>query len=291
MDNKFSKSWINMRMEYDYNARSNILLKYLKKNQCASDPEIIDMCCGSGSFLVWAIKNNLLFKKCILVDYDLKLLKSIKSNLRRYIPNNFKIKSNTNNMNLLLEKDNSITSSVLIKKCEYDKFNYKTKNFHIISYSAVLDLMSKSSIIEALKRINNINILYFSLCFTGIVKWTPANTFDKYILSFFNNHQRNNKGFGGAALGYKSIEFVKKRAAKQDMNFIIKNSPWIILNNSQNNKKFMIRYVLDVKKALFNMEDIDREILKKWYLNKRDDIENKIVKLYIGHQDILLSKK
>ncbi len=290
MDNKFSKSWINMRMGYDHDARSDILLKYLRKNENNSDLELIDLCCGSGSFLIWSIKNNLLFKKSILVDYDIKLLKSIKSNLRRYTPNNYTIKSNSNNMNLVLEKDKSFISSTFIKKSNCNKFHYKTKKFHIISYSAVLDLMSKSSIIEALNRANNMNVIYFSLCFNGIVKWTPTNTFDKYILSFFNNHQRSDKGFGHA-LGSQSIEFVRKRATKQNMKIITKNSPWIIFNNSQKDKNFMIRYLLDVKKALFHMEGVDRDILRKWYKDKKYDVENKAIKLYIGHQDLLLYKK
>ena len=57
MDNKFSKSWINMRIEYDNDSRSNILNKYLKNNEYMPDIELIDMCCGSGNFLIWSIKN------------------------------------------------------------------------------------------------------------------------------------------------------------------------------------------------------------------------------------------
>jgi hypothetical protein len=91
--------------------------------------------------------------------------------------------------------------------------------------------MSKSSIDIALKKIKRNNILYFSLCFNGLVKWTPTNTFDKYILTFFNNHQRSDKGFGNA-LGYKSIESLRKKADKLDLNITVADSPWIIKNKS-----------------------------------------------------------
>ena len=289
MDNKFSKSWINMRVEYDNYSRSNILSNYLNKNNLVSDMELIDMCCGSGNFLIWLIKKDLSFNEYTLIDNDINLLKSIRSNLKRNCSKNIKIKSNTNNMNLILSRDN-LNSRVSIKRSDCDKFSYKTKKFHVISYSAVLDLMSKSSIIKALKKVNNLNIIYFSLCFDGTVKWTPTNTFDKYILSFFNHHQRTDKGFG-TALGSKSIDFVKRCANKQDMQITIKNSPWIIDNKSYKDKTFMNRYLLDIKKALFHMEGIDRDILRTWYKDKKNDIDNKSIKLYVGHQDILISKK
>ena len=290
MDNKFSKTWINMRVEYDNYARSNILKTYLNNKKDISEIELIDMCCGSGNFLIWLVKNKLFFSKYSLIDNDMKLLKSIKSNLRKNSQEDLKIKSNTNNINLILTRGNHNSAKVLIKKNDCDEFNYKVEGFHVISYSAVLDLMSKSSIIKALKRVNDLNAIYFSLCFNGIVRWTRANTFDKYILSFFNNHQRADKGFG-TALGYKSIDFLKGAALKRGMNIITKNSPWIVNNKSHKDIIFMKRYLLDIKKALFHMEGIDKDILRKWYINKKNDIENKTIKLYVGHEDILITKK
>ena len=158
------------------------------------------------------------------------------------------------------------------------------------SYSAALDLMSKSSIDIALKKIKKNNILYFSLCFNGLVKWTPTNTFDKYILAFFNNHQRSDKGFGNA-LGYKSIESLRKKAGKLNLNITVADSPWIIKNKSEKDTVFMKRYLLDIRKSLFHMEGIDKNILRKWYEDKKYDLENKKIKLYVGHNDILLFKK
>ena len=54
---------------------------------------------------------------------------------------------------------------------------------------------------------------------------------------------------------------------------------------------FMKRYLLDIRKSLFHMEGIDKNILRKWYEDKKYDLENKKIKLYVGHNDILLFKK
>jgi hypothetical protein len=113
---------------------------------------------------------------------------------------------------------------------------------------------------------------------------------DKYILSFFNNHQQSDKGFG-LALGPKSIEYISNKANKADLTVTIKNSPWIIKNLSEKDKIFMKRYILDAKKSLFHMEGIDRNILKLWYEQKKYAIENKKISLYVGHNDILIQKK
>ena len=290
MDNTFSKSWINMRVEYDEASRSSVLVDHLNKLSKKHEIDLIDFCCGTGSFLMWALNKNISFQNCILVDYDIKLLKSIKSNLRTHLKSKYTIQSNTNNLNLLIKKNSKTISSVSIEKYDCDEYSHKNKNFHIISYSAALDLMSKSSIDIALKKIKKNNILYFSLCFNGLVKWTPTNTFDKYILTFFNNHQRSDKGFGNA-LGYKSIESLRKKSVKLNLNITVADSPWIIKNKSEKDTAFMKRYLLDIRKSLFHMEGIDKNILRKWYEDKKYDLENKKIRLYVGHNDVLLFKK
>ena len=279
-----------MRVEYDEASRSTVLADHLNKLSKKHEIDLIDLCCGTGSFLMWALNKNISFQNCILVDYDIKLLKSIKSNLRAHLKSKYTIQSNTNNLNLLIKKNSKTISSVSIEKYDCDEYSHKNKTLHVISYSAALDLMSKSSIDIALKKIKKNNILYFSLCFNGLVKWTPTNTFDKYILAFFNNHQRSDKGFG-SALGHKSIEFLKKKARDLNLNITVTDSPWIIKNKSEKDTVFIKRYILDIRKSLFHMEGIDKNILRKWYEDKKNDLENKKIKLYVGHNDVLLFKK
>ena len=106
MADYFSKSWINMRMQYDDAARSDILINFLRSNTKYDDYNLIDMCSGTGSFLIWLLKNNVTFKKNILIDHDMTLLKSIKSNFRKYLKDKYIVKSNSNNLNLILTNKN-----------------------------------------------------------------------------------------------------------------------------------------------------------------------------------------
>ena len=105
----------------------------------------------------------------------------------------------------------------------------------------------------------------------------------------FNRHQRSNKGFG-AALGYESIEFLTKKAAKLGYRVAIKDSPWAIENKSERDMAFLKRYILDIKKSLYHLDQVDMDILKKWYLDKRNSLTNKKVRVHVGHKDILIHR-
>ena len=122
MGNKFSKSWINMRVDYDNISRSTVLVDHINKLSQEHDIDLIDLYCGSGNFLIWSLDKNILFNNCILVDHDIKLLKSIKSNLRTHLRPMYSIQSNTNNLDFLIKKNNEILSTISIKKNDCDSY-------------------------------------------------------------------------------------------------------------------------------------------------------------------------
>ncbi|MEL0172650.1 MAG: hypothetical protein VW871_03755, partial [Gammaproteobacteria bacterium] len=66
---------------------------------------------------------------------------------------------------------------------------------------------------------------------------------------------------------------------------------WNIVNSNEKDKYFMRRYILDIKKALYHMEGIDRSMLSEWYLNKKECIYHKKLKLCVGHKDILITRQ
>ena len=279
-----------MRIHYDNVARSGILTEFIKKNDPNRNYHIIDMCSGSGSFLIWALKQGLFPNRATLVDNDINLLKSIKHNLRRTFKNIYDIKSNNNNLDLTISDKSEQKSNVCIIKENCDTYQIKDTQPYIISYSAAIDLMSKSSIDICLNKIKHENILFLSLCFDGKVKWKLSHPYDKYIMSYFNKHQSYDKGFG-KALGYKSIDYVNKKANELGYEIKIADSPWIIQNESLDDIIFLKRYVSDIKKSLFHMDGIDRSMLRRWYKDKIDIITNKAIKVQVGHKDLLLYKK
>ena len=133
MGNKFSKSWIAMRVDYDNISRSTVLVDHINKLSQEHDIDLIDLYCGSGNFLIWSLDKNILFNNCILVDHDIKLLKSIKSKLRTHLRPMYSIQSNTNNLDFLIKKNNEILSTISIKKNDCDSYRCSSEKYHVIS--------------------------------------------------------------------------------------------------------------------------------------------------------------
>ena len=59
---KFNLSWITQRENYDNNSRSSLLNNFLIKNKDRIN-NIIDLGCGTGSFLRWCFKNKIVAVK------------------------------------------------------------------------------------------------------------------------------------------------------------------------------------------------------------------------------------
>ena len=55
-----------MRVEYDEASRSSVLVDHLNKLSKKHEIDLIDLCCGTGSFLMWALNKNIFFQNCIL---------------------------------------------------------------------------------------------------------------------------------------------------------------------------------------------------------------------------------
>ena len=68
MDNKFSKSWIDMRADYDNISRSTVLVDHLNKLSHEDDIDLIDLYCGSGNFLIWSLNKNILFNNIMILN-------------------------------------------------------------------------------------------------------------------------------------------------------------------------------------------------------------------------------
>ena len=83
---------------------------------------------------------------------------------------------------------------------------------------------------------------------------------------------------------------IEKKANKLGLKIQIRNSPWIVRNKLKDDILFMKRYILDIKKSLFHMDGIDRTMLRQWHSDKCKSIEQKKIKLLVGHKDILIHK-
>jgi hypothetical protein len=285
--NKFTTTWINLRESYDMLSRSD-LLQNLYKNNKMNLKKVIDLGGGNGSFLRWCHYKNIIYDDFLIIDNDEALLKSFYPRTKSYL----------SKMSLSLKKDNMMSyrvqntkknkdSFITLKKQDFYKSIDIINDYNLVSFSAVSDLLSKKFIKCLFDKVNKGTNLYFSICFDGRVKWKNKNKHDKYIVSMFNQHQKQEKTTG-VALGLDSINFIKNLSKKNDYKIYIADSSWSVDSQDNDSRIFQKAYLNTIYKPLKKFELTDRDILEDWLRSKKNDIESKNSNLVVGHKDILI---
>ena len=285
--NKFTTTWINLRESYDMLSRSD-LLQNLYKNNKMNLKKVIDLGGGNGSFLRWCHYKNIIYDDFLIIDNDEALLKSFYPRTKSYLSmmSLSLIKDNMMSyriQNLKTNKDGFIT----LKKQDFYKSIDIINDYNLVSFSAVSDLLSKKFIKCLFDKVNKGTNLYFSICFDGRVKWKNKNKHDKYIVSMFNQHQKQEKTTG-VALGLNSINFIKNLSKKNDYKIYIADSSWSVDSQDNDSRIFQKAYLNTIYKPLKKFELTDKDILENWLKSKQNDIENKNSNLVVGHKDILI---
>jgi len=285
--NKFTATWINLRESYDMLSRSD-LLQNLYKNNKLNLKKVIDLGGGNGSFLRWCHYKNIIYDDFLIIDNDEALLKSFYPRTKSYL-STISLSLIKDNMmsyriqNLKTNKDGFIT----LKKQDFYKSIDIINDYNLVSFSAVSDLLSKKFIKCLFDKIDKGTNLYFSICFDGRVKWKNKNKHDKYIVSMFNQHQKQEKTTG-VALGLNSINFIKNLSKKNDYKIYIADSSWSVDSQDNDSRIFQKAYLNTIYKPLKKFELTDKDILENWLKSKQNDIENKNSNLVVGHKDILI---
>ena len=285
--NKFTATWINLRESYDMLSRSD-LLQNLYKNNKMNLKKVIDLGGGNGSFLRWCHYKNIIYDDFLIIDNDEALLKSFYPRTKSYL----------SMMSLSLIKDNMMSyriqnlknnkdGFITLKKQDFYKSIDIINDYNLVSFSAVSDLLSKKFIKCLFDKVNKGTNLYFSICFDGRVKWKNKNKHDKYIVSMFNQHQKQEKTTG-VALGLDSINFIKNLSKKNDYKIYIADSSWSVDSHDNDSRVFQKAYLNTIYKPLKKFELTDKDILENWFKSKQNDIENKNSNLVVGHKDILI---
>ena len=284
---KFNLSWITQRENYDNNSRSSLLNNFLIKNKDRIN-NIIDLGCGTGSFLRWCFKNKIAINKIIMIDHNKKLLNQAPIIFSKYFREKKFLFNKISRRKF--EVENTLKTKnieIILKEDDISSALQQINQYNLISLSAVADLLSKTFIRKLLNKVSSNKLIYFSICFNGIIKWNPINKFDKYIINNFNRHQKQDKGTG-LALGSECAKYIKSYSQKKGYKCLKKDSSWLVKSNKQPDQLFQHQYIKTIIKALKEDDITDKNILKEWHAERTKKIESKKSNLVVKHDDILI---
>tara|TARA_B100001996_G_scaffold271700_1_gene212757 strand:- start:1068 stop:1940 length:873 start_codon:yes stop_codon:yes gene_type:complete len=285
--NKFRISWINSREEYDFLARSNLLCKYFKKYK-KNHIKIIDLGCGTGSFLRWCYHANINFNEMLLVDHDKKLLNHFFAITKKFLNKyDYKVLKKTSTNFSIITKDVIKKNDIKLKNLDILMTLPIINQYNLISLSAISDILPKKFIIDLFSSIESKKMIYFSICFNGKIKWNIINKYDKYIISKFNNHQQSLKD-NVYAMGAKSIKLIKNLSKIKKFNLLHENSSWFVDSKKDNDRLFQKQYLKTIYNALKNDKETNYDILSNWHQFRVKNIDLKKSHLTVGHEDILI---
>jgi len=285
--NKFQLTWINAREKYDFLARSNLLCKHYKNNK-KNFAKIIDLGCGTGSFLRWCYHNKIAFDEMLLVDHDKKLLSNFPIITKKFLKEyNYKIIKNTETRFEILKKNIAKKDKITLKRQDISMVLPIINKYNLISFSAITDILSKTFIKNLFSSVASKKVIYFSICFNGKIKWNIINEHDKYIVSQFNKHQASFKN-DIYTMGSKSIKFIKNISKIKNFNSSNKDSSWVIPSKKDIDRMFQKQYLKTIYNALKKDKETNYDILYNWYKFRMKKIDLHKSDLVVGHEDILI---
>ncbi|MBS82892.1 MAG: hypothetical protein CMD65_02025 [Gammaproteobacteria bacterium] len=284
-NNTFSFKWIEKREFFDNKSRNKFVVE--KLIQLKHKRSMIDLGCGTGSFAIWCLLNKIFFKDILLIDHDRSLTKHIHNFLKKRLDNNYKIKGNSHLNKFILNYMKEDIVNITIKNENIIEYVNELKNFDVISLSAISDLLSKSIIKKILSNSSKGQVLLFTLCFNGVIKWNPINKYDKYIKNIFLKDMKQDKGLG-PSLGCDFTKYFLDLTKKTSHTIEIRDSSWIIDCKDLRSVDFQKTYLKIIYNALRKRNDTSIDILKSWNSFRLKEINKTSSKLVVGHDDIFL---
>jgi SAM-dependent methyltransferase len=198
---RFSEHWLALREGADANARATALLPALRLWLHAQLPandttpkvaNILDLGCGTGSNLRWLSPRLAKPQHWTLLDNDPQLLAQADLALQHWT--GLPVQSGDGN---LLQLNNGVSAT--LTRADLDRQIPSLDEFHLLSASALLDLVSRrwlSTLVEQAAQ-RDIGLL-FALNYDGRMRFTPAHPADARIRDALNRDQLTDKGFGPA---------------------------------------------------------------------------------------------
>jgi SAM-dependent methyltransferase len=258
----FDKSWLALREPADRQARARPLIDALCRHllQNADAPSLLDIGCGTGSTyrtLSTVVPEATSWQ---LLDYDPELL---------------------------LEAERQIGASAKVRFRRHDLNDLDAlplEGVSVVTASALFDLCSADFCDRFVDRLARQKTgLYAALNYDGVMAWSEAHPLDEQVVKSFNEHQRQDKGFG-AALGPDATEHLDHALRARGYSVEIGTSPWRL---GPKDLALQTELLQGIAKPVTEIGVIGEADLEDWLAFRLSVIERPGSSCVIGHTDLI----
>ena len=270
----FSAAWLRLREPVDARSRNQLVATALRA-AFADRPSIrvVDIGAGTGANLRATAPLLSREQAWTLLDHDQALLDAARNILAAWADH-----AEHQPDALRIRKDGRMIHA-RFQLCDIADAPAELlpERLDLVTASAFFDLVSAAFIDRIVAALVHREAAFHTvLTYDGVQAWSPRSGLDEAVRQAFNDHQREDKGFGPAA-GPAASSLLRQALQAAGYAVVVGDSPWCL---GAQDADLMAQLTDGVAKAVAETGQVPPEALVAWRAMERTG-------LHIGHEDIL----
>ena len=274
----FGLGWLTVREPCDHAARSAELADRFAA-ALGAKPLLIDLGCGTGSNLRYLAPKIAGPNRWRCMDNDPALLRAAPSELQRWAQDRGWAPELEGEDLVLARPAGEIVVTFALRNLAREGLP-ENAGVAGVTASALLDLTS-AGWLESLAEACRERPLLMALSFDGRLAFEPAAPEDEDVRARFVAHQRTDKGFG-PALGPDAAAYLADRLMARGCAVTTERSDWQLGAVDQALLRSTLEGMID---AVCEIEPDGR--LQRWVARRREQLASGVLRLTVGHVDLL----
>ena len=277
----FAEQWLRLREPYDHAARSGVLASRFSA-RLGGSAQVIDLACGTGSNLRYLSPRLGPRQTWLCFDFDAALLAAGARQIASWADARGLAHQSPGERLHLRGKQAAIDIALIRRDLGDPRRGFSLEGATALTASAFLDLVSAAWLDALIHRIVPRRLpCLFALTYDGRLEWWPRAADDARLGERFNAHQQSDKGFG-AALGPTAALYLARRLEERGYRVETCSADWRL----DAADRPLIEAFLDGFALAIRESDADGP-LPAWLALRRGQLEAGVLRLTVGHQDVL----
>lgn len=271
---KFTIQWLDAREPEDLASRCKSIIRTIDRHFCGFEQlNILDIGCGTGSTMRAVLPYLTSVQHWNFVDHNSELLDLARHRNTKFI-------------------DNTPHTMKFQQQNLAENYDYICEKKHIVTASALLDLVSKDWLHGLVGKLNECSCSFYGAhTVSGMIEIVPGNKMDDEIFAAFHLHHQTDKGFG-PALGQDANHCAKSAFENQGYVTHVSRYQWGTQNIlTENRRDLYPQFVTGIADAVMETGLVNIANLQEWQSDRLSSFLNGIGEIRVVQEDLLAIPK